>query len=900
MARRYALLLIATALAGCSSDDTPEPPKGDECGYHEDCPSGQVCFKGECKGTASCNERKNCRNVPICADFACFCDDDSNRCLPACETDEDCPSDGHCLDGTCERFPVDFTTWPPPESGARGDLRVGIATVPLDYPMGVSMAGYGSRSGPRTPYQQGLGGSHSWFDRPDVRAMVFEDGKETFVLLRTPTSWSTDFQLVRTAEKVAERTGVNLMGKIVSSAPHSHSHPARYWHLVVGLGFGFFGYGEWSREVFERLTDSYADAIELAWMNRQPARFGYTVLEDFDPDNRIHRDRRRHNNGLPGYISKDGNMLLMRVDDQNGEPLAILTNFGIHGTVFGASNPVITGDAGGGVEVEMTRLASARYGRPITGFFLQGNAGDVSPGGDDLQHNDFERLQLLGRRAWAVMADAFDAIQTRPDVQVGVITGRPKISHSALGYGAEAFYDSDVSCEAAPDYFRYGAFQCVEGGADDDDPATKFTDGDLNCVFSVECLTDGFPIPQFQKTVLSVARLGTLALVTMPGEPVSQFGRDASDRVREAIDGVEDAAVIGYSQDHHFYLLNEDDWLQGGYEPSRDIWGWKLGPFLVDNSVALARELAKPPEQRAVDNGNIKPMYWPLTEEEMATEPFTVSEDPDLVTLEVPEAVERLTEVVFEWQGGHPGADLPHVVLERDAGGGQFEPATYPGGLPYDDGGFNMIVRYIGDCNRSECKDHGWRVRWQDGRDFPVGTYRFSVQGEAYDGTRTVDYALTSRAFEVVPSTKLVIEDVRFEAGQLMGVVIDPAQVELTVDGDAQKAEDNAFFLRSIVVPGDLGAPLPADATLTAAGAAGAVDLAGAPALSVADRMRRRLTGYDASGAPTYSDDRARPTSQFSLSAAGLDALPAGDHWVELTLTDAAGNVGTFTATVSK
>ncbi len=896
---RRALVLLALGLVHCSDGGEPVDPPGPTCGYHDECGTGQVCFDGECKATASCVERRNCRNVPICAGDRCFCSEDTNRCLPACASDLECPADGHCLDGVCERYPLDYSVWPAPESGARGGLQVGLSQVPLNYPMGVSLAGYGSRTGPRTPYQDSLGGSNAWFDRPDVRAMVVDDGKEMFVLLRIPTSWTTDFMLSLTAEKVAMRTGVNLMDRIVTSSPHSHSQPGRYWHLVVGLGFGFFGYGEFSREVLDRMTDSFADAIELALMNMQPARFGYTVLDNFDPDNKIHRDRRRQNNNLPGDNGKDDRMVLIRVDDAAGEPLAMLSNFGIHGTVFGGDNPVITGDAGAGAEVEMTRLASAKYGRPVLGFYLQGNAGDISPAGDDLQHNDFEKLQLIGRRVWSVVEPAFDSIQTSDQVPVGIQSGRVPIGHQILGYGAEAFYDTDVSCEATPNYFRHGAFQCVEGSTDDDDPATKFEDGDLNCVFSVECLTGGHAIPQFAKTQLSVLRVGSLALLTMPGEPLSQFGRDASDRIVDAIDGVTDAAVLGYSQDHHFYLLNEDDWLQGGYEPSRDIWGWKLAPYLVDNSVKIASELSKEPEDRIWDNGNLKPMYWPVEEDEPSPVAFTASPAPETVVIDVPDTVERLQEVLLEWQGGHPGTDLPHVVLQKDEGQG-FETVTLPGGLPYDDSGFHMIVRYVGDCNRSQCQDHQWRVRWQEGPEFPVGTYRLKVQGHAFDGASVVPYEITSKGFEVVPSTKLLVTDVAFSGGRLNGSIVQPPQVRLVPEGDGLKAEDNAFYMQSTLVPSDVGAPLAAGAALTAQGSLPSLSITGATTVAIEDAQRQILTGYTADGEPTWAGERVRPTSTFDLEVTGLDALPAGDYWVDLTLTDPAGNTGTFTATVTK
>lgn len=896
-------LLLAVLPLGCDGEET-EVPQLPACNYHADCENSAVCFEGECHPTVSCIERAHCTQAPVCQGDRCLCDEDINRCLPVCVIDDDCPSDGHCLDGVCTPYPVAFDA-PPPESGDRGSLMVGMAKVHLDFPMGVSMAGYGSRLGPRTPYQDSLGGSNAWFDRPDVRAMVLSDGKETIVLLRIPTSWSTDFMLAETARKVQERTGVNILHNLITSANHSHSLPARYWHLVKGLGFGFFGYGEWSFEIFDRMTTSFADAVELAMNDMQPARFGYTVIDDFDPDNRIHRDRRKRNNNLPGYMKKDDRMVLMRVDDASGEPIAFMTNFGMHGTVFDYDNPILTGDAGAGVETLLTERASAKYGRPVMGLYLQGNAGDISPGGDDRDHPNTERIQLLGRRAWAVMEPALDAIETTEQIEVGIISQRIPISHGLLGYGDGEFYDADVSCENTPDYFRYGAFQCVEGYHEDDDPSTAFSDGDLACVFGVECLTGGHPVPQFQKTNLSVMRLGTLALATMPGEPLSQFGRDLSERLVEAIPGVTDAAVLGYAQDHHFYLLNEDDWLQGGYEASRDIWGWKLGPYLTDHSVQLAAELAKEPEERIFEaTGNTKPMYWVDPEEERQRVPFTETEgDPARIVEDVPEQVERLQEVTLAWAGGHPGVDQPIVLLEADPGDGTFAPVKKPGDLIYDDAGFEMMVEYEGDCGRRNCEAHQWRVRWQERRGFPVGRYRLSVSGRAFKGGEVVSYETTSRAFEIVPTTKLRVYGLTTVNQGIEGRVVDPPAVRLVDEGEEKVAEPRGFLLRSELTPAHVGGALPAGAEVRIDGSirppGGAPEaVTGTAVLEVITEPRQRLAGYDAAGASKWVDAGEHPTARFALPTNLVG--PPGDYYVELTLTDPSGNSGTITATIAR
>jgi hypothetical protein len=282
----------------------------------------------------------------------------------------------------------------------------------------------------------------------------------------------------------------------------------------------------------------------------------------------------------------------------------------------------------------------------------------------------------------------------------------------------------------------------------------------------------------------------------MPGEPHSQFGRDIADRIVEVFPEVTDAAVLGYSQDHHFYLMNEDDWLQGGYEASRDIWGWKLAPYLVEHTMLLAQELAKEPEDRVfAPSGNVKPMYWVDSEEVRKPVPFTETEgDPAQVIEEVPEQVEVLDEVTLAWNGGHPGLDLPTVVLERDEGG-TFAPATKPGGLIYDDRGFEMMMLYEGTCSRRQCDGHRWRVRWQEDRSFPIGRYRFVVSGMAFKNNQPVSYRIESRPFSIVASTKLAVRDLAADAAGLTGKLADPPL-------------PSAFHLRSMEVSAQVGALL--------------------------------------------------------------------------------------------
>ena len=905
LTRILLIFTLATSLGmGCKSDEEPEvsPDNRAVCGYHADCDAQEVCLAGRCEISRLCVDRSNCARLPICKDDTCICPSDVQKCLPVCETDNNCPEDGHCINGICEPYPIAFTA-PAPAGDARGKLDVGIARIELDVPVGVSMAGYAMRRGPTTPYRRSLGGSNAWLDKPDVRAIVFDDQEEMLILLRVPIPWSTDFMIADTAYKVQQELGINVIDNIVSSSPHSHSHPARFWHLVTDKYFGIFGYDEFSFEIFDRITSSLARAIVMALEDRQPAKFGYAMIENFDEKNLISRDRRPENNELAGTYGKDDRLFVMRIDDLDDNPRAILTHFGMHGTVFESSNPTLSGDAGGGVELEITRGAGEKYQRPVTGFYIQGNAGDVSPAGDDLDHAAAERIQLIGKRAWDTIEPIFDGIKTSDNIDVSVVSQRVEITHSKLGYIAPEFFDRGASCEDSAEYFRYGAFQCVEGDpAGDTDPSTTFEDGDLNCIFAIECLTAGYPVPQFQKTRLSVGQLGGLAFATIPGEPLSQYGRDLSQRIKEIVTGSDDALIVGYSQDHHFYLIGEEDWWQGGYEASRVIWGWRLGDYLAENSAELAKQLNLDVKSRNIDNGNLKPMYWTSSPEEQARVELTNTEtSPNTILADMPARVERMQVAEFKWAGGHPGIDHPQITLEVEQAG-EFNPVLRLDGRLYDDSDFEMLVHYDGECNRQNCTNHAWRVSWEERKDFTVGRYRLSVNGQAQVAGKIEDYTVLSQVFELTSSHALRTEKLSITDGVLSGRVRYPEAIRFDSEGTGTV---NGHLLRSPWSPAEFGAPfgegvsVTISATITAAGGPSAY-FQESVALSQVIEDRNHIKGYDDSDEPIFKVMKNQINSRFSIPLSILDDLSLDNFVISLSVSDAYGNSGTHTATVTR
>ncbi len=781
-------------------DATPIPPSGAACRYPIDCPYGD-CVEGACfndRPTRCTSGRDDeCPEGETCGGFQrrfyCLTDCELDEACPRrprpcrahsdcpfgtschdalckndCVTDLDCPSEGHCIDGTCLPFPDDVLVGAPPAPvGQPGQLFAGSAVRPMNYPMGVSMAGFGGRPGPETPYQLALGGSDRVFEALDVRVIAMATDAETLILMRVPLCWSTDYILALTAQKLQALTtdaehpdGINYDGKIITSAPHSHSEPGRFWNLVPNTGFGIFGHGTFSKEMTERYTDSFALTIKAALDDLRPARVGWTLLDAFDPDSRIHSDRRGES---PEF--KDDRMLVLRFEDLDGTPIGGVVNYATHGTHM--EYPWLTGDAAGGVEVALTERLSAASGAPVPVMFFNGNAGDISPRGDDGTSVDWGKMQAVGHRVWAPFERAWQAATPRADVRLEVVTRRIPVTYEGMGY------DLSVPDFRAPDGRPqiYGAFQCVADSLGAEAP--PYMDPLLGCRLNIETFIHT-PIVQQHKTTLTAFRLdvcpargadcdtGPLVVVTLPGESTSRLGVHLSEMIEADADaaGEPDTRVMnfGYSQNHHLYLLEEDDWRRGGYEAAQNLWGWKFGAFIQESSRALATQLFT--AEREDNDTGIKPTWWPnLTDDTVA--PTETTGTPGATVMAPPASVQRGALVEVRWTGGHPGVDQPTVWLEREGGGG-FEPVMRPGGLPFDHGGFESLTIYAGDYQA----DHTWGGRWELPFDLPVGTYRLSAEGHHQRGGVATPYRFDSAAFEITPAT-LVLREATVAAGRI-------------------------------------------------------------------------------------------------------------------------------------
>jgi hypothetical protein len=387
---------------------------------------------------------------------------------------------------------------PPAESGAarlelvargEGPLRAGAAEVPLALEGDVSIAGFA-----RASYEsEGPG------DPVSARALVLSAPGCTLALV------SADLLLVPGAldRAVRERLADLRLDGLVLAATHTHAGPGGYWEDPLGQRLAT---GPYRPEVLDRIAEILARAVRGAAGALRPARVARASarLDDLV----------RNRNGGAVDASLDG----LRVEGEDGAPLAEIVVFPAHPTLLGKANRRISGD--------WPARLGASSGRGVRLFF-QGPVGDQTA-----------RLPQAGR----LRSEAYgDAVRAR----VEALAYPPAAPAGALAFAVARVPLPRPSPGAAPALLRRAA---------------------ANLLFR------GSP----RSASVAAFRLGGATWVAVPAEPVA----DAGARLRAAAGG--EAVVVSLAGDYLGYVETPERTAAGEGESVRTYYGPELAVRLEE------------------------------------------------------------------------------------------------------------------------------------------------------------------------------------------------------------------------------------------------------------------------------------------------------------------------------
>ena len=398
-------------------------------------------------------------------------------------------------------------------------LNAAAVEVDITPPVGVKMAGYSAR----------LNASQGIHDPLKAQILLLElkDSRVIFISLDLLAVQAQFAQKVRAAIK--EKTGVDE-DHILIACSHTHSGPQGFNLDDLILQESRFD------SLQEIVCLKLAGACAWAAGKLQPAAVSL---------GRSRIDGLGLNRNDPQKGAADHQILVLRVDDSSGKPLAVLFNYGCHPTVMGADNLLISADYPGAARDMLKGI----FPQAIF-MFTNSAAGDVST--RFTRHGaTFFEVARLGQIMGAAVLQAMNIAETF-DPQVLSAKVIP-IDLALKPFPTEA--EAQALLVEAQDTLK----QMRAEGA---------SAGELRkIVTKIEGIEVLLLQIQYYKgkeklqSQLQSIQLGPLHMVAVPGEPFSKTFLDIKQRVQP------DAVIlIGYANDYKGYFPESVPGLPGTYE----------------------------------------------------------------------------------------------------------------------------------------------------------------------------------------------------------------------------------------------------------------------------------------------------------------------------------------------
>jgi hypothetical protein len=267
-----------------------------------------------------------------------------------------------------------------PSAAAAAELHAGIARVEITPSTSMPMYGYANRKcGPSN-------GSH---DPLFAKVVVLEAGGSRMAIVTTDLGSFVSDNLRR---EVASKLDIPVL---LLSSSHTHSAPAF-------LPFGSAPVsGEQAQSYLAEIERKIFGAVAEASRSMFPARLGIGKGSLQVGYNRLllredGRARAVFDNleRIP-YGPVDPEVVLLRIEDTDGRPRALLVHYAAHAVVLGPTSCKYSADYPGVVQ---SLVEKALQGTQV--MFVQGGAGDINPlfqGRSGREEDDFGVMQKMGQ-----------------------------------------------------------------------------------------------------------------------------------------------------------------------------------------------------------------------------------------------------------------------------------------------------------------------------------------------------------------------------------------------------------------------------------------------------------------------------------------------------------------------
>jgi uncharacterized small protein (DUF1192 family) len=271
-------------------------------------------------------------------------------------------------------------------------ISVGVSTVNITPSVGFDNMGDYLRLKPAI----GIG------NKLFAKALVFDDGEEKVAIVTADIISFTDRLTEETRERIEKLTGIKGEN-VLLSASHTHSSPA----IAEKDGA--------SREYLVELSKKIAGVVFMADRNKREALVGCGVGKAEVSINRWQRTETGVRWGPNPDAPVDHDVMVMRVDDLDHKPIAILVSFASHPSILGGDNLLYSGDYVSYVQSVIEKV----YDGQVTAMFATGAGGDIkiavlTEDRTQFRYAGLEECRQFGTIIGAEAVKVAEGIKTKP------------------------------------------------------------------------------------------------------------------------------------------------------------------------------------------------------------------------------------------------------------------------------------------------------------------------------------------------------------------------------------------------------------------------------------------------------------------------------------------------------